>query len=51
MEIIYEKYLIHINIKKLKAYKLKFNSSFTLYYHKLFDNDWSNKIILFNVFK
>jgi len=41
MEIIYEKYLIHINIKKLKAYKLKFNSSFTLYYHKLFDNDWS----------
>ena len=41
MEIIYEKYVIHINIKKLKAYKLKFSSSFTLYYHKLFDNDWS----------
>lgn len=41
MENIYKKYVIHINIKKIKAYKLKFNTIFTLYYHKLYDNDWS----------
>ena len=35
MENIYKKYVIHIDIKKLKAYKLKFSTVFTLYYHKL----------------
>ena len=41
MESIYNKYVIYVNIKKLKAYKLKFNNVFTLYYHKLYDDDWS----------
>lgn len=34
-------YLININIKKLKAFKYKFNDSFTLYYHNLNDNNWT----------
>ena len=41
MRLLYERYKIYVYIKKLKAYKLKFKNSFTLYYHKLYDNNWN----------
>lgn len=41
MDVIYNKYCIHINIKKIKAFKYKFNNSYTLYYHKTNDENWS----------
>ena len=38
---IYYKYVCFINIKKMKAYKYKFKDNWTLWFHKLFDNEWN----------
>ena len=38
---IYKNYIINIKIKKIKAFKLKCNDSYTLYYHNVNDNNWS----------
>ena len=38
---IYQKYILLLKIKKLKAYKLKLENSWNLWYHELFNNDWS----------
>lgn len=38
---IYKKYLLYTNIKKLIAYKSKLKFSYTLWYHELFDNNWT----------
>lgn len=38
---LYNKYLLHIKIKKLKAYKLKLKHKWSLWYHEFFNNDWS----------
>ena len=40
---IYQKYILLLKIKKLKAYKLKFENKWSLWFHELFDNDWSIK--------
>ena len=39
---LYENYIIIINIKKIKAFKYKFNDSFTLYYHDINNSTNSN---------
>ena len=41
MDEIYHKYILLVNVKKLKAYKTKFKYNWNLWVHKLFDNDWS----------
>lgn len=41
MDIIYNKYCIYVNIQKLKAFKYKFANSYTLYFHKANDENWS----------
>ena len=38
---IYQKYILVLKIKKLKAYKLKLENSWNLWYHELFNSDWS----------
>ena len=38
---IYQKYVLLLKIKKLKAYKLKFKNKWCLWFHELFNNDWS----------
>ena len=38
---IYQKYILLLKIKKLKAYKLKLENSWNLWYHELFNSDWS----------
>ena len=40
---IYENYKINIKTRKIKAFKFKFNNSFTLYYHSSNNNNWSFK--------
>jgi Translation initiation factor 4E (eIF-4E) len=40
---IYQKYILLLKIKKLKAFKLKFKNKWSLWFHELFDNDWSIK--------
>ena len=49
---IYQKYILLLKIKKLKAYKLKLENSWNLWYHELFNNDWSiesyKKLYTFN---
>ena len=34
---IYQKYILLLKIKKLKAYKLKLENSWNLWYHELFN--------------
>ena len=52
MDKIYHKYISFINIQKLKAYKHKFKNPWTLWYHKIFDNEWTinsyKKLYTFN---
>tara|TARA_B100001564_G_C20669611_1_gene685508 strand:- start:3335 stop:3856 length:522 start_codon:yes stop_codon:yes gene_type:complete len=52
MDKIYHKYISFINIRKLKAYKHKFKDPWTLWYHKIFDNEWTinsyKKLYTFN---
>jgi len=38
---IYQKYILLLKIKKLKAYKLKLRNKWCLWFHELFNNDWS----------
>lgn len=38
---IYKMYILYIKINKLKAFKLKLNDIFTLYYHSPNNNNWS----------
>lgn len=49
---IYNNYKIYIYIKKLKATKIKFKNSFTLYYHSFYNTNWTidsyKKIYTFN---
>ena len=40
---IYQKYILLLRIKKLKCYKLKFQNKWSLWYHELFNNDWTIK--------
>ena len=52
MDKICHKYVLFINIRKLKACKYKLNNRWTLWYHKIFDNEWSinsyKKLYTFN---
>ena len=41
MDKIYQKYVILLKIKKLKAYKLKLESKWTFWFHKLYEDYWS----------
>ena len=41
MDNIYNKYVILLKIKKLKAYKLKLENKWTFWFHKLYEDDWS----------
>ena len=45
MDKIYQKYVILLKIKQLKAYKLKLESKWSLWFHELFNNDLSRSVV------
>ncbi len=41
MNVLYNKFIVIQNTKKLKAFKSKLNSKWTLWFHKLYEDDWT----------